>query len=113
MATAASLSGARLPADAGPDSFDISPALLGRKLAREAVVHHSVGGAFAIRQGEWKLLLLRGTGDMPAAKDENLPPGQLYNIAKDPGETQNLWLKHPETVARLTALLEKYQREGW
>jgi hypothetical protein len=36
----------------------------------------------------------------------------LYNLAVDPGETENLWLKRPEIVARLTALLEKYQREG-
>ena len=115
MATAASLSSARLPAGAGPDSYDISPALLGRKLAkpiREAVVHHSSGGAFSIRQGEWKLLLLRGTGDTPPAKDESLPPGQLYNIAKDPGEEKNLYPEHPEIVARLTALLEKYQSQG-
>ena len=115
MATAASLSGARLPAAAGPDSYDISPALLGRKLAkpiREAVVHHSSGGAFSIRQGEWKLLLLRGTGDTPPAKDESLPPGQLYNIVKDPGEEKNVYGERPEIVARLTALLEKYQTQG-
>jgi len=36
----------------------------------------------------------------------------LYNIYKDPTESDNVWLKHPDIVARLTALLEKYKREG-
>jgi hypothetical protein len=76
------------------------------------VVHHSASGAFAIRQGDWKLLLLRGTGDGPPAKDDRLPPGQHYNMAADPSEENNVYEKHPEIVKRLTALLEKYKAQG-
>lgn len=118
MGTAAEIAGAKLPADAGEDSYSLLPALAGRrgKPIREAVVHHSVEGMFGIRQGEWKLELGLGSGGFSDPKriepKPGGPRGQLYNIAKDPAETENLWLKHPETVARLTALLEKYQREG-
>jgi hypothetical protein len=34
-------------------------------------------------------------------------------MAADPAETDNLWLKRPDVVQRLTALLEKYQRQGY
>ena len=37
---------------------------------------------------------------------------ELYNLEDDPREERNLWLEKPETVARLTALLKKYQTDG-
>lgn len=39
------------------------------------------------------------------------PPGQLYDLDSDPGETVNLWNEHPEVVARLLAMLESYRRQ--
>jgi arylsulfatase A len=39
-------------------------------------------------------------------------PGQLYNLASDPGETDNLSSKHPEIVAELKALLEESKLSG-
>jgi arylsulfatase A-like enzyme len=64
IATAAEITGARLPKDAGEDSFNLLPALQGKKgkPIREAIVHHSSQGLFAIRQGEWKLELGLGSG---------------------------------------------------
>ncbi|GDY19457.1 hypothetical protein LBMAG56_08020 [Verrucomicrobiota bacterium] len=52
------------PAAAGDDGVSIIPALLGRDSAplREAVVHHSIHGRFAIHQGRWKLELYPGSG---------------------------------------------------
>ena len=115
MSTCAAIVGAKLPYNAGEDSYNILPALVGEKRSkpiREAIVHHSSYGNFAIRQGEWKLLLLRGVGDGPDSKDTSLPPGQLYNIVKDFGETDNVYTQHPDIVKRLTALLDKYLAEG-
>ena len=40
------------------------------------------------------------------------PPGQLYNLDDDLGETKNLYNEKPELVARLTALLEKIRNDG-
>jgi arylsulfatase A-like enzyme len=119
MATFADLAGTPLPDDAGPDSYDLSPAILGRKHAepiREALVSHSEDGTFAIRQGPWKLILDNTTsgGWMTPEGKSPVPgtPGQLYDLAADPYETHNLWEARPEIVLRLAALLEKYRVEG-
>ncbi|MEM9158472.1 MAG: arylsulfatase [Verrucomicrobiota bacterium] len=55
-----------LPKDAAEDSYDILPILFGQTYSaplREATVHHSVNGTYAIRQGEWKLIEGAGDGD--------------------------------------------------
>lgn len=114
-ATAAELAGFDLPPDAAPDSVSIAPALLGEDDAplREATVHHAVDGTFAIRQGQWKFIDGQGPGSVqwegPQPGD---PPGQLYDLAADIGEQNNLYEQHPEIVERLSALLEKYKADG-
>ena len=71
---------------------------------------------FAIRQREWKLVLGRGSGGFSQPKKyapkAGEPEGELYNLADDPSEENNLYLRHPDRVAALTALLAKYRQEG-
>ncbi|KPJ67033.1 MAG: hypothetical protein AMJ43_06090, partial [Coxiella sp. DG_40] len=114
MATCAAIVGAELPRDAGQDSYNILPALLGEQLVepiREATVHHSGGGVFAIRQGKWKLIL--GTEEHGADRGPRCgAKGQLYDLSRDLGEQNNLWNKHPDIVKRLEALLKKYKEQG-
>lgn len=115
MASAASIVERDLPKDAGEDSINILPALLGQKRAkplREALVHHSANGMFAIRQENWKLIEGVGAGWQNLKPASGEPPGQLYDLAKDPVESNNLYKQRPDIVARLEALLEKYKREG-
>ena len=119
LATAAAIVGKTLPDDAGEDSFNILPALLGRAgetPIRDAVVHHSLQGVFAIRQGPWKLILGRGSGGFSRPRriepKPGEPVGQLYNLAEDIGETDNLYLKRPETVRRLSTLLDAWRSQG-
>lgn len=125
MATCATIAGATLPDSAAEDSFDLSPALLGRdggRPIREYTLHQTISLALAIRRGPWKYLDHRGSGgnnyDNPSLKPFALPesapnaPGQLYNLQDDPGETTNLYDKHPEIVRELKALLDKSRREG-
>ncbi len=113
MATCAEIVGARLPDSAGEDSVSILPLLKGRdKPIREAVVHHSASGKFAIRHDKWKLLLCGGSGGWgkpndAAARKLGLPDVQLYDMEADVGERENLQDKHPEIVAQLTALLQR------
>ncbi len=122
LATAAEIVGTKLPADAGEDSYSLLPALTAKtgnkgKPIREAIVHHSNDGMFAIRQGEWKLILGLGSGGF--SDPRKLEPkvreaaGQLYNLAKDPEEKNNLYQRRPQIVARLGSLLQKYQQQGY
>ena len=120
MATAADILGAKLPATAAEDSVSFLPALLGKEQhfpLREAVVHHSINGSFAIRQDKWKLELCPDSGGWSAPRPgtpaaTELPPVQLYDLQADIGETTNVQSSHPEIVTRLTKLLEKYVADG-
>ena len=115
LATAAELVGFALPEDAGQDSVSIVPALLGDDDAplREATVHHSVDGTFAIRMGKWKYIDGQGPGsnqwDGPQEGD---PPAQLYDLGADRHEDTNLYEEAPEIVAQLKTLLELYKSQG-
>lgn len=114
MATCAAIVGARLPDNAAEDSFNIFPVLGGQKLdrpIRPATVHQSAQGLLAIRQGQWKLIVV--PDKPPAAKKSNEPTAsELYDLAADPAETRNLHAAQQAIVARLTALLDKYKRAG-
>ncbi len=113
MATSAEIVGAKLPDNAGEDSVSILPVLLGtaKESVREAVVHHSIKGNFAIRQGQWKLELCKGSGGWSKGETGD-EPGQLYDMSKDVGERENEYSQHPEIVSRLTKLLEQYVAQG-
>ncbi len=123
MATVADITGATLPEDAGEDSVSILPALRGAPLGetgREAIVHHSAGGEFAIRQGDWVLI------DAPSGQCSKEPdwfkalrgyqphdhPGELFNLADDRAEANNLYADRPEIVERLRTLLEECKTVG-
>ncbi len=119
LATCADIVGADYPDNAGEDSVSILPALLGKNKSplREAVVHHSINGSFAIRKGDWKLSFCPGSGGWsdprPGRADmTGLPENQLYNLAKDRSETNNLVSDNPEMVEELTKLMADYVDRG-
>jgi hypothetical protein len=64
LATCAELVGTALPPNAGEDRVSLLPAFLGKDTPplREATVHHSINGSFAIRQANWKLIFCPGSG---------------------------------------------------
>ena len=110
-ATAAEVVGIALPENAGEDSFSFLPDLLGTgHSARTSVVHHSIQGRFAVREGPSKLCLCRGSGGW--GKDGDDAPVQLYDLSSDVGEKTNLRAARPEEVEQLTALLTRIVSEG-
>ena len=114
MATCADLSGTKLPGDAGEDSVSFAPAMEGKKIetSRKGIIHHSINGAFAYREGKWKLLLTKGSGGWSKGPKGKGTKGQLYDMEADPGETKNLYEANPEVVERLLAQLETYVSQG-
>ncbi len=142
FATFAAMLGQAIPRDAGEDSYDLTPVLLGKdhqRPLREATVHHSVAGRFAIRKGKWKLIEGSGDGDYPRNKKGqidvktrtptcdgdtghfveldyfDLPEAksfQLFNLQADPAEQKDLSDQHPEKVQELRKLLDRYRISG-
>lgn len=101
----------------GEDSFSLVPVFKGSDTTgRTTLISHSIGGSFSIRKGDWKLCLSAGSGGWsaprePEAKKKGLPPMQLFNLAKDPGEKNNLVSEHPGKVsALLLQLAEEVER---
>ena len=116
LATCAGITGQAIGPDAGEDSYDILPLLTGETDAevREATIHHSLDGAFAIRRGPWKLLLCRGSGGWSLGEDDAPadPPQQLYHLADDPEERHNRYHDQPTIVAELQSLVDRYLTDG-
>ncbi len=119
FATCANILVKKLPDTIAEDSVSLLPVLEGRaeQPIHEAVIHHSINGSFAVRQGNWKLELCPGSGGWsdpkPGAPEaDKLPPIQLYDLSNDIGETHNVQAEHPEIVSKLTKILEKYIADG-
>ncbi|GMW02753.1 MAG: arylsulfatase [Candidatus Hydrogenedentota bacterium] len=113
-ATLAAITGYVIPEGAAGDSCNMLAAFEGTNTApiREALVHHSVQGMFAIRKGPWKYIEGKGSGGWSGPGQEGDPPGQLYDMASDPGETKNLFSDEPELVKELQELLDAYRSRG-
>ena len=119
MATCAEILGVDLPENSSEDGISMLEALFGRQIPheREAVVHHSIYGKFAIRKEDWKMILASGSGGWSAprdlkAREMGLPEIQLYNLKTDIGETTNVYKEHPQVVDELTTLLLEYVENG-
>jgi arylsulfatase A len=122
MATLAEIVDYPLQDSEGEDSYSMLSVLEQNsdgKSAREAIVHHSIDGVFAVRKDNWKLIMAPGSGGwsfprLPKDKEalDTMPSLQLYNLDTDPGELENLQAEHPATVAGLKALLTKYILDG-
>lgn len=121
MATCADIVDYDLSDNDAEDSYSLLSVLEGQSYSsplREATVHHSSQGQFAIRRGEWKLILGGGSGGWTVptnnkqAEKQGLPLIQLYKVKGDVGEKENLYEQNPEVVEQMTALLEKYKSEG-
>jgi arylsulfatase A-like enzyme len=104
----------------GEDSYSLLPLLTddpNSSYLREATVHHSINGSFAIRKANYKLIFAPGSGGwshpIPGKDDvSDLPEFQLYDLEVDPSEKENLVLVHPEKVNELTELMVAYIKNG-
>jgi len=114
FATLAEIVGAPLPADAAEDSFSLLPLLLGKgRFLRAPVIHHSVSGMFAIRDGKWKLVAGNGSGGRETPTGEPFGrPYRLFDLQADPSETEDRREAEPDTARRLEVALERIRSRG-
>ncbi len=122
MATCAALTGQSLPSDVAVDSLNQLPVLLGKAdgPVRNKVVEQGISGSMAIRQGDWKYIpsnagaAAAGMGSGANPNDPRfaaaiIPEPLLYDLAKDPSETNNLAAKYPAKVKELSRLLDNVE----
>ena len=112
IASYAALVGSPLADPRAPDSQNVLPALLGTsKMGRTTLIEQAA--SLAVRQGQWKYIApSQGPRVNQNTNTEtgNDPQPQLYDLAGDPGERNNLAAARPEKVRELAALLEEIRR---
>ena len=115
LPTFARLAGTAAPADRAIDGKDIWPLLSGRpgaKTPHEAFLYYSRSGQLAaIRSGKWKLHLRESIYYRKRPKRKEPWKIELYDLAADIGEKNNLADKHADVVARLKARAEAMDKE--
>jgi len=117
MATCADIIGYQVRDNEAEDSFSMMPLFLAKdNYKRESTIHHSKTGIFAIRKGNWKLIVSPNSGitasGTPSKHDNNLPENILFNLKMDIHEDNNVADEFPEKVKELKQLLIRQIKEG-
>jgi len=102
-ATLAALAGAPTAKSKPLDGVDVWPAIAdGKPSPRSEVVYNIEPFRAAIRQGDWKLVWY-----------VTLPSKvELFDLAKDPGEKDDVAASHPDVVARLQARIQELSKDA-
>jgi arylsulfatase A-like enzyme len=120
-ATFAAITDYKLGQNDAIDSYSLLPVLTGKdypRPLRTATVQNTQAGKYALRQGDWVLIdapsgsakketpaYLKHFGLQPYGKGHD---GLLFNLKNDPGQSTNLYAKHPEKVKSMRSLLKRY-----
>ena len=104
--TVAEITGTSTPENI--DGISFLPTLTGKEQPKHEYLYwefHEKGGRQALRKGDWKLVHYN------VFKPEEMTT-ELYNIAEDPGEENDLAGGNPEKVAELEELLQGARTES-
>ena len=113
FATVAAIAGAKVPKGAAADSYSFLPLLLGKEkgYSRPPVIHHSAAGMFAIRDGDWKLVLGNGSGGRQQPRGKAFQkPYFLANIKTHGDERKNFAESEPAIARRLEEQFQKIHK---
>ena len=111
LASFAALAGVSLDADAGPDSADVLDALLGQSdEGRAEIVLEGVQAKTVLRQGDW--VFIPPHQGPPVNTNVNIETGnssvpQLYYLADDIGQIENMASVHPDVAERMADRLRE------
>ncbi len=138
LATFAAVTGQKLDQAQQADSVNMLPALVGdpeQQLRDHLILAPHKDTHLSVRRGKWMYIPARGSGGFTGTKPgehtfagpaaagfvgsvnsdiENgtikadAPHAQLYDLAADVNETQNVINAHPDVVRKLSALLARY-----
>jgi hypothetical protein len=139
LATFAALTGQNLEKAQQADSVNMLPAFVDEpqeQIRDHLVLAPHKGTHLSVRKGKWMYIPARGSGGFggrkptdhtfagPAAATfvgsvnsdiedgkirQDAPPAQLYDLAADVNQTQNVYKDHPDVVEGLKSLLKGYQ----
>lgn len=107
LPTALAAAGVAVSPEWGLDGVDLLPYLSGREAgAPHGSLFWRLGAQTAIRKGDWKLVRYDAAPDTPGATSKgqgrpDLSPLRLYDLARDPGESDDLAAREPAKAAEL------------
>lgn len=111
LATFAGFLNVKIPSGAAPDSENHLNAWLNKGgKGREVLVLQNVINNLSIEDGTWKFIAAgKGSAYNPQTNTEtgNLNQDQLYNLAADLGEKENVASQNPQIVEKLRSKLEQ------
>ena len=111
LASFAALAGVSLDADAGPDSVDVLDALLGQgDEGRAEIVLEGIQAKTVLRQGDW--VFIPPHQGPPVNTNVNIETGnssvpQLYYLADDIGQIENVASVYPDVAKRMADRLRE------
>jgi arylsulfatase A-like enzyme len=103
LPTAAELAGTKAPP--GLDGVSVVPALHGKPLPPREYLYwefHEAGFSQAVRLGNWK----------GVRRKARTAPIELYDIVKDPGESNDLAASNPDVVKRIAGIMVSARSES-
>ncbi len=128
MPTAVAAAGGTMPSDRPIDGVNLLPYLTGKETkAPHEALFWRFGPQAAVRKGDWKLIRIEGPGDGKKGKAAGDSAGgggarggaaigaagsvQLYNLAKDIHEDNDVAAANPDKVKELTAALDAWESQ--
>lgn len=124
MATFATIINAPLTEQVAPDSYDLTPILMGKPYTsplREATVHNTYEDIWGLRQGKW--LYINNSSGGHSKMPDNFKKRRdykdfettklLFDMEQDPGQRNNLYEKYPDKIGEMDELLMTYREQGF
>ncbi|HUP79106.1 MAG TPA: arylsulfatase [Pirellula sp.] len=120
LASFAAITDQKLDEQAGSDSFNVLPLWLGEKPEKPVrdhlVLQSNSPSPLALREGDWMLIERAGANrnDKAGKKSGNVVvvTSELYNLATDPSQTEDVATKETLRVKAMTARLKTIREAG-